>query len=74
MNTENSLESLLLRVAKDTMRDRIRTWLNYEWEKQYLPYVLDEVTKNVRIELITNANIPDELRVGIKFIKTEIVK
>lgn len=71
---ENSLEQILLKVAQDTMRNRIRTWLNYEWEKQYLPYILDEVTKNVRIELISNANIPDEIRVGIKFVKTEIVK
>ena len=68
----DSLSEILERVARDTIRSRMRTWLSYEFERNMLPYMLDEVTKNVRVEMITNANIPEEIVLKVRFDKTEI--
>ena len=68
----NSLTDILERVARDTIRDRMRTWRKYEFEKHMLPSMLAEVERGVRVELITNANVPEEIILKVRFEKTEI--
>lgn len=63
----NSFEQTLLEVAKDTMRTRLKAWLDYEWSKNILPIIIEEVTRNVRIECISNRNIPEEIRINLRF-------
>lgn len=54
-------------VARDTMESRLQTWLNHHWDKEILPAIIREATARVRVECITNANIPEEIRVRLRF-------
>lgn len=57
-----------LDLIKD-MNRRMEAWMKYKFEKEMLPEIIAEVTQNVRIELITNANIPEEISLRVRYVK-----
>lgn len=67
-----SLDEILNKVARDVLEDRVKNHMKYTFEKEILPEILDYVTRAVRVELISNANIPAEIILKVKFAKTEI--
>ena len=73
METISFIEQLE-RTARDVMRDRLRTWMIYKFEKEMLPELLAEATRSIRIECYTNANIPEDIRIQLRFDKTEGAK
>ncbi len=70
--TNDSLQQLLERTCRGVLEDRMKTWMKYEFEKVMLPSLLKEATERLRVECFTNANIPEELRVILKFEKTRV--
>lgn len=70
----NSLEKICEKLIEDIVRDRITQWSSYYFEKELLPCLINEITSKIRTEIYTNANIPEEIKLRIRFDKSEINK
>lgn len=70
----NSLESLFKEITENTIEDRIKQWANYYFEKELLPSLIREIVSKIRIEIYENANIPEEIKIKVRFDATEIYK
>lgn len=65
----SSLHQILQKTAEETVEQRVRDWMKYKFEKEMLPDILREVTGRVRVELVSNADIPEEIVLRVRFEK-----
>lgn len=74
INSMVSLDEMLTDLAHNVLKNRMETWMKYKFEKEMLPELMAEVTERVRIELIANPNIPEEIALKIRYIKEKIAE
>ena len=65
----DTLETMLKKAAHDTIDRRLRSWVEYEFYKKFLPDLIEEIKKSVRIELVENAKIPKEIQLMVKYVE-----
>jgi len=73
MNCTKSFQEIIQEVAEQAIEERLKSWMRYEFEKRMLPELLKEATEKVRVHCFTNANIPEEVKIMLKFESTKIV-
>jgi len=56
--------------VENEVENEVENQVENEVENKMLPALLKEATENVRVEVYTNANFPEEVRLRVRFDKT----
>lgn len=69
ISMQQEIESSIQRTA----RSLTQNWITFEFQKM-LPALIEEVTKQMRVDIFQNPDIPEEIKIRIKFDRTETNK